>query len=102
SIEGVFQPNQTCLIIEDVVTTGSSIIETADEIEKVGLKVTDLVALIDREQGGRNTLEKKYKLHTLFSLSEILLFLLKSSLLTTAEKIIVEKFLATSSRASVL
>ncbi|TAK76794.1 MAG: orotate phosphoribosyltransferase [Gammaproteobacteria bacterium] len=71
-IEGEFKPQQRCLIIEDVVTTGSSILETAADLENSGLIVTDLVALIDREQGGKENLTQKYQLHTLFSLSDIL------------------------------
>jgi len=73
-IEGEYKPGQRVLVIEDVVTSGASIIETTEELENAGLKVVDLVALIDREQGGRENLEKKYKLHTILSLSEILRF----------------------------
>jgi uridine monophosphate synthetase len=73
-IEGEFKAGQRVLVIEDVVTSGASILETTEELENAGLKVVDLVALIDREQGGRETLEKKYKLHSILSLSEILQF----------------------------
>lgn len=92
-IEGEFKPGQRCLIIEDIVTTGSSIIETADELENAGVQVNDLVALIDREQGGKANLEKKYKLHTVLSLSHILQTMLSSTLLTANERSLVEQFL---------
>jgi len=72
-IEGAFQPGQTCLIIEDLITTGSSIIETADELEAVGLRVTDSAILIDREQGGRENLQQRnYQVHSAFTLQELL------------------------------
>lgn len=92
-IEGVFNPGQRCLIVEDVITTGGSIIETADELEAAGVVVNDLVALIDREQGGRENLTRKYQLHTILTLSEILQTLLNSTLLNPEERLIVDAYL---------
>ena len=92
-IEGEFKQGQRCLIIEDVITTGGSIIETAVELEAAGLDVHDLVALIDREQGGEETLSKKYNVHTILSLTKILQSLLKANALMPTERSIVEQFL---------
>lgn len=94
-IEGEYSSGQRCLIIEDVITTGGSIIETASELENAGLKVNDLVALIDREQGGKDNLSQKgYRTHTILTLSEILQFLLESPLLSPVEHQLAEQFLA--------
>jgi orotate phosphoribosyltransferase len=92
-VEGVFTPGQQCLIIEDVITTGSSILETAREVEKSGLKVSHVIALIDREEGGKQTLEKNYTVHTVLSLSTLLQTLLHSSLPTPAEQDHIKQFL---------
>lgn len=93
-IEGVFQSGQNCLIIEDVITTGGSILETADDLKEVGLTVSDLIVLIDREQGGRQNLEKHYTTHTILTITDILQTLLDSSVISTEEREIIEKFLA--------
>lgn len=89
-IEGAYQPGQTCLIIEDLITTGSSILETAAELASAGLKITDAGALIDRQQGGpENLAQQHYTAHTVMSLKQILQTLLHSSLVTEAERIII-------------
>lgn len=68
-IEGKFQNQETCLIIEDVVTTGSSIIETTNDLRGEGLVVEDAIVVVDREQGGRQHLKtKEIKMHSLFTL----------------------------------
>lgn len=72
-IEGKFEAGQSCLIIEDVVTSGSSVIETVQSLRAEGLQVTDAIVLVDREQGGAsNTADHAIKLHSLFSLSQLL------------------------------
>ncbi|XP_066514660.1 uridine 5'-monophosphate synthase-like isoform X3 [Hoplias malabaricus] len=72
-IEGIIKAGDVCLIIEDVVTSGSSVLETARLLEKEGLKVKDAVVLLDREQGGRDTLEAEgITLHPVFTISTLL------------------------------
>lgn len=78
-IEGTINPGETCLIVEDVVTSGSSVFETAQVLEKEGLKVTDAIVLMDREQGGRAKLAKDgITLHSVISISKLLDVLLEA------------------------
>ncbi|XP_012685790.1 uridine 5'-monophosphate synthase [Clupea harengus] len=78
-IEGKIHPGETCLIVEDVVTSGSSVFETAEVLQKEGLKVTDAVVLMDREQGGRARLAKDgITLHSIISISKLLDVLLEA------------------------
>ena len=71
-VEGIFKKGQNCLIIEDVVTTAGSVLKTIEILEQQGLQVTDVVVLVDRQEGGREALEKKgYRLHAVFTLSEL-------------------------------
>ncbi|KAG5667923.1 hypothetical protein PVAND_015888 [Polypedilum vanderplanki] len=68
-IEGKFQDQETCLIIEDVVTTGSSIIETTNDLRNENLEVEDAIVVVDREQGGKDNLTKNgIRMHSLFTL----------------------------------
>ena len=72
-IEGKFQADENCLIIEDVVTTGSSIIETTNDLRSEGLVVEDAIVVVNREQGGMGNLEKRgIQMHSLFTLSYLL------------------------------
>lgn len=75
-IEGKFNEGDTAIIIEDVVTTGSSIMETVHDLQNEGLKVTDTIVVVDREQGGVANLEAKgVKMHALMTLSQIIEYL---------------------------
>jgi uridine monophosphate synthetase len=78
-IEGEFKPGETILVYDDLITTGASKFEAIAPLEEAGLKVNDIVVLVDREQGGGKELaEKGYTLHSVFTISEVLDFLLKN------------------------
>jgi len=51
SIEGEFKPGETVVVIDDLATTGETKIEAIERLEAAGLKVKEIVVLIDREQG---------------------------------------------------
>jgi len=71
-IEGVFEKGHTCLIFEDLITSGASIFETITPIEEVGMHVKDIVVFLDREHGGKKRLEEKgYNMHAVLTLSKM-------------------------------
>uniref|UniRef100_A0A671SQQ7 Uridine 5'-monophosphate synthase n=1 Tax=Sinocyclocheilus anshuiensis TaxID=1608454 RepID=A0A671SQQ7_9TELE len=93
-VEGTIHPGDRCLIVEDVVTSGSSVLETAEVLEKEGLKITDAVVLMDREQGGRARLaDRGITLHSVISVSRLLDVLLKAGRIDTATSQNVERFI---------
>ena len=57
--------------MEDVVTTGATTLQAIERAEEEGLKVVQVLALVDREEGGSQCLsEKGYKLESIFTLSD--------------------------------
>ncbi len=88
-IEGAFKPGQHCLIIEDLITTGSSIIETAKDLEALGLCITDVALLLDRQQGGRkNLLDRQYNVHAVLAMEELLETLIDSPIISESDNLI--------------
>jgi uridine monophosphate synthetase len=70
-IEGAFATGERVVVIDDIVTDGTSKLEAIEPLEAAGLVVRDLVVLIDREQGGRERLRAKgYALHAVLTVSE--------------------------------
>ncbi len=72
-IEGVYTKGQSCLIVEDVITSGASILETIAPLENEGLIVEDVVVVLNREQGGvERVKEKGVFVHALISVFDLL------------------------------
>lgn len=93
-IEGIYQKGQNCLLVEDVITSGKSLIETIAEVEQEDIKVADIVVVLDREQGGKELLESRgYKVHTLFNISEVCTILRENGELTDDEVKRIQDFL---------
>jgi len=55
-IEGPFEPGDRVVVIEDTVTTGSSARTAAMAVRAAGGDVIGVLALVDREEGGREAL----------------------------------------------
>lgn len=71
-VEGVYKEGQRCLLIEDVISLGASISETAGWLKHENLHVSDAMVVLDREQGGeKNLREKGLQLHSLTTLTHL-------------------------------
>jgi len=72
-IEGVFNVGEQVVIIDDLATTGGSKFESIEKLASAGLKVEDVVVLIDRQSGAGEALARAgYKLHSVTTLTDLL------------------------------
>lgn len=67
-IEGKLEKGDRVLIVEDVVTSGGQVLEGARVLGELGAEVVKIVAVIDREEGGRAAIEAAgYRFASLFT-----------------------------------
>jgi orotate phosphoribosyltransferase len=93
-IEGAWSAGQTAVIVDDLITTGDSLLQTIHILSEAGLRVTKVVVLVDREQGGRATLgDQGYNLDSAFTLSQLLAILEERERISTAQRIAVQEAL---------
>ena len=72
-IDGVFQEGDPVLVVDDLITHAESKMNAISVLEENGLRVRDVVVLIDREQGGTQELLKRgYHCHVGFGLGALL------------------------------
>jgi uridine monophosphate synthetase len=85
-VEGYFEVGETVLVVDDVLITGKSVLEGIHKLESSGLRVTDLVVLIDHEGGVRAKMQAHgYQAHAVFTLSEISQTLYQTGRITAAQ-----------------
>lgn len=82
-VEGNYDRGESVLLIDDLVTTGGGVIQTAAFLnDNAGLKVTDVLVLLDRQEGARERLRKQgYNLISILGLEPMLNYLMASNLI---------------------
>ena len=72
-IEGEYHAGEAVVVIDDLATTGGSKFEAIEKLTGAGLKVTDVVVLVDRQSGAKEALEQAgYRLHAVLTIGEML------------------------------
>ena len=72
-VEGPVQPGDEVVIVEDVVTTGGTLLKVIDRVEAAGFVVGLVVTVVDRQEGGAEILgDKGYPLKALFTRESLL------------------------------
>ena len=60
------------VVLEDVVTTGNSALFAVEQLQAVGYEVRGILAIVDREQGGKELYQEKgIKFQALFAITEV-------------------------------
>jgi orotate phosphoribosyltransferase len=57
-IEGVWEPGECVCLVEDVVTAGGAALEAVEALREAGLVISTAVCVVDREEGGADTLAR--------------------------------------------
>ena len=71
-IEGGFDPGETAIVIEDVITTAGQVCKSVKQMRELGLGIQHVVCVIDRQQGGKENLAKiDCALASVFTLDEL-------------------------------
>ena len=58
-IEGPVAEGERVVVVEDVITTGGSTLKAIERIESWGLKVDSVIAVLDRQEGGKEAIEAR-------------------------------------------
>lgn len=72
-IEGPFTQGDRVVIVEDVITTGSSALQAIETVKKSGGHVQGVLTLVDRKEGGREAIEREgYPIISLITIDELI------------------------------
>ncbi len=72
-IEGEYHTGETVVVIDDLATTGGSKFEAIEKLSSAGLAVRDVVVLVDRGSGAKESLaEAGYAMHAVLTIGEML------------------------------
>jgi len=72
-LEGTFEEGECACLVEDVVTSGGAAVEAVQALREAGLRVSNAICVVDREEGGVDELARHaVRLRPLFRASELL------------------------------
>ena len=72
-IEGEYQAGETVVVIDDLATTGGSKFEAIEKLTSAGVIVKDVVVLVDRQSGAKESLEQAgFSIHAVLTITQLL------------------------------
>ncbi|MEN3039772.1 MAG: orotate phosphoribosyltransferase, partial [Candidatus Kryptonium sp.] len=71
-VEGLLKPEDRVVVLEDVMTTGTSALKAVQACKREGYSVLCVYTVVDREEGGRERLQEEgVEVYSLYKLSEL-------------------------------
>ena len=95
-IEGEYKEGETIVLVEDIISTGKSIIEFATKLIRQKLKIQDILVICDRRLHHQNDLND-YKIHSLFTIHDLLTVLYRNEKISRETFLEVYSFIINSS-----
>ncbi|HEY8768517.1 MAG TPA: phosphoribosyltransferase [Dehalococcoidia bacterium] len=82
-VEGLYTPEETVLLIDDLVTSGGGVVETGEFLKaNAALDVKDVLVLLDRQEGAKELLKQRgYNLISILGLEPMLNYLMAKGLI---------------------
>jgi orotate phosphoribosyltransferase len=69
-VEGVLEPGMRVAMVDDVFTSGMSVLQAIEEVEKVGATVVAVICIVDRLEGARERLATRYEYRPIFTIRD--------------------------------
>ncbi len=66
------EPGDRVVVVDDVCTSGGSILRACEQVEAAGYRVAAVVCVVDREEGGTEAVGARYPFFALFTVGELL------------------------------
>lgn len=85
-VQGYWNPHEMVLLVDDLITGAHSKLEAIQVLENQGLRVRDVLVVLDREQGGLQELERReITLHSIFKLSKLLAWYMEQRMISVEQ-----------------
>lgn len=94
SVEGSFMPGDRVVIIDDLIAKGDSKLEAIHQLTEAGLEIEKFIVLVDRQQGGMETVrEAGYSIEAAMTITELIDILKEDGLITPEQYDKVKSFI---------
>lgn len=71
-LEGKLEAGDRLVIVEDIATTGGQVLEAAKLLKSLGAQVVRIIAVIDRQEGARENIEREgFQFESLFNKADL-------------------------------